>query len=216
MPTVNISEAAIYNAAVEVKGILTGNKGIPVTAYTVEVTTASGESIRLATNIPSNGGDFQFLGHTPDNQPIGLPATVTVVTNRQAKDSKSVSQPPATAIGFLPMGSYQLTCTNIKVTLRCEAQAFNGSYIQNDFDLTSLANPDLWNDNGVIKATDKNAPQDGFKPGGSWELTSRSIEIVLTCEAQKIDGSWITASFDLTGLQTADLWNDNGVLKPAN
>lgn len=52
-----------------------------------------------------------------------------------------------------------------------------------------------------------------FVPNGSYKFTSTSIQTVLTCQAQKIDQSWIPASFDLTGLVFANLANMNGVLE---
>ncbi len=114
----------------------------------------------------------------------------------------------------IPKGSYKLTCKDIKVTLSCKAQTIEGSWIPASFDLTDVSDADLWNDNGVLKNSGT-ATSTGYIPSGSYKLTCKDIKVKLTCKAQTIEGSWIPASFDLTNLTDADLWNDNGVLKNA-
>ncbi|WP_430410083.1 hypothetical protein [Kordia sp.] len=213
MPTVSITSASIYNAAVKVTGVLTGSSGVPITAYTVEVIPPSGTPIRIATNVQSSGGNFEYCGTTTNNEPIPDASSIRVITNRQAQDQKSATQPSSPTIGFLPLGSYQQTCRNITVTLACDAQDGNGSNNATTLNLTNLVNPDVWNNTGNLEIAAGYQPQDGFQPGGSWKLTSSNITVTLNCEAQKIDGSWVSASFDLTNVTTANLWNDNGVLK---
>lgn len=51
-----------------------------------------------------------------------------------------------------------------------------------------------------------------FVPNGSYTFTCTGITSTLHCLAQKIDQSWVPASFDLTNLAVADLANMNGVL----
>ncbi len=113
---------------------------------------------------------------------------------------------------YVPNGSYKLTCNNINVKLTCKAQKIDGNWINASFDLTDVSNVDLWNDNGVLKNSGTVKPS-GYIPAGSYKLTCKNINVKLTCKAQKIDGNWIDASFDLTNVPEADLWNDNGVLK---
>jgi len=213
MPTVNVTSANIYNAAVKVTGVLTGSSGVPITAYTVEAIPLSGTPISIVINEQSSGGNFEYCGTTPNNTPLPDNCAIRVITNRQAQDELSAQQPSSPTIGFLPLGSYQLTSRNIKVELTCDA--FDGSGVPKaaNLDLTNLVNPDVWNNNGNLQMTDKYQLQDGFQPGGSWKQSCSNISITLSCEAQKNDGSWVAAIFDLTNLSSADLWNDNGVLK---
>jgi hypothetical protein len=55
-----------------------------------------------------------------------------------------------------------------------------------------------------------------FVPNGSYKFTSTGITSTLQCLAQKIDQSWVPASFDLTNVAVADLANMNGVLVNGN
>ena len=126
MPSVNITNAFIYNAAVQVSGVLTGSSGIPITAYTVEVIPSNGNPISIVINEQSSGGSFEYCGIAPNNEPIPLSSAIKVVTNRQAQDQKLAIQPCNPLIGFLPNGSYQLSCREIKVELTCQAKDGNG------------------------------------------------------------------------------------------
>ncbi|MCU0436110.1 MAG: hypothetical protein MUC87_21820 [Bacteroidia bacterium] len=55
-----------------------------------------------------------------------------------------------------------------------------------------------------------------FVPNGTYKFTSKNVQSVLMGEAQKIDQSWVPASFDLTNLTFANLANMNGELVNAN
>lgn len=215
MPSVNIGTALAYNAAVEVKGVITGDKEIPITGYTVEAIPQSGPPLPLVINQPFSGGAFEYCGATAGNVPIPLPCAIRVTTNRQVSASSPVTAACTPPIGFIPVGSYQLTCKNIKVTLTCQAINRQGQPIAASFDLTNLVNPDLWNDNGGLKLAADYQPQNGFQPGGSWSRSCTGAKVILTCLAAKIDGTWVPASFDLTNATKVDLWNDNGVLRNA-
>lgn len=81
--TVTLSNACVTLDIVKVQGTLTGAKGIPITGYTVDIIPASGSPIRIATNVVSSGGAFDFTGKTPDCKNITLPCQVRVTTNRQ-------------------------------------------------------------------------------------------------------------------------------------
>jgi hypothetical protein len=212
MPTVNITNANIYNAAVNVTGVLTGSPGIPITAYTVEVIPRSGDSIRIATNVQSSGGNFTFCGIAPNNTPFPDNSSIRVITNRQAQDEKTAEQPSNPTIGFLPLGSYQLSCRDITVTLECEAQKIDGTWVASTLDITTQVRPNVVNNDGTLELITGCETQNGFQPGGSWSVTSRAVSVTLRCEARKIDGSWVSASFDLTTLSTATLSNNDGVL----
>ena len=155
--------------------------------------------------------EIESMAGTPQTESLMM----TDHPEGSAQDLSEVMQPLSTTGSFFPTGSYQLTCQNISITLSAKARDINGIYQPNSFDLTHLSTPDLWNDNGVIKAAGGTAPQNGFIPGGSWILSSQDIQVTVNCQAQKIDGTWVNASFDLTNRQTAELWNDDGVLRQA-
>jgi hypothetical protein len=57
----------------------------------------------------------------------------------------------ASPTGFIPAGSYKLTCRNIKVALTCDAKTEAGNWISAGFNLTNVAEADLCNDNGILK-----------------------------------------------------------------
>lgn len=70
------------NIIVYVSGTLTGTKGIPITAYTVDVISADNKPTRIATNVASSGGSFNYSG-TVASIAGNAPYTVKVTTNRQ-------------------------------------------------------------------------------------------------------------------------------------
>lgn len=114
--------------------------------------------------------------------------------------------------GYVPTGSYMLTCKDTRVVLSCLAQKRDHSWIQATFDLTNAANADLANIDGVLK-NQGNASHSGYVPAGSYRFTCTDIKVTLTCQAQKKDQSWIPATFDLTSAVLLDLANMDGVLK---
>jgi hypothetical protein len=85
--SVTISSARVVsipgNTAVYVTGTLTGVKGIPITAYTVELTDANNKTVNIVVNTPFNGGPFSFVGLVPAGNKLTAPYTVKVTTNRQ-------------------------------------------------------------------------------------------------------------------------------------
>lgn len=93
--SVTISSAKVIsvpnNTVVYVTGTLTGVKGIPITAYTVELIDAKGKTVSIVTNTPSNGGPFSFAGLVPAGNQLTAPYTVKVVTNRQANNKIAAS-----------------------------------------------------------------------------------------------------------------------------
>lgn len=114
---------------------------------------------------------------------------------------------------FVPAGSYAQTCRNIKVTLNAKARKINGSWVPANLDLTGLAAADIENLDGVLHNTGKDAPTQGFVPGGSYAQTCSNIQVILTCEAQKLDGSWHPAGLDITHVPPpGDIANMDGVL----
>ncbi len=122
-----------------------------------------------------------------------------------------------TQVGFIPSGSYQQTCKDISITLTALLEDANGNFGNpQSLDLTTLKNPDVWNSNGSFQIVPQGqAPQNYFQPGGSWSQTAVNAQVMLTCQAMTNSGHYVSASFDLTQVQAADLHNDDGVLKNA-
>ncbi|NPU69359.1 hypothetical protein HL667_30445 [Bradyrhizobium sp. 83012] len=116
---------------------------------------------------------------------------------------------------FVPNGSYVRSCFQITVKLTCQAWSAGDDWVPASFDLTNAEDVQLLNENGVLKPAPESAPPTGFIPAGSYKLTCKDIHVTLACQAEKIDGSYIDATFDLTHVPAADLWNDNGILKNA-
>jgi hypothetical protein len=80
--TVSLANGCVVNELVNVNGVITGEKGIPITGYTVDIV-QNGVKIRIATNVPFSGGKFTFTGKTPDCANIVFPCPIEVTTNRQ-------------------------------------------------------------------------------------------------------------------------------------
>jgi len=114
---------------------------------------------------------------------------------------------------FVPAGSYAQTCRNIKVLLSAKATKANGSQTYASLDLTDLTAADIENLDGVLHNTGNDAPTKGFVPGGSYSETCTNIQVILTCEAQKQDGSWVATGLDITYVvPPGDIANLDGVL----
>jgi hypothetical protein len=109
-------------------------------------------------------------------------------------------------------GNYQQNSRNIQVTLACQAQKIDGSWVDASYDLTSASDLDIANIDGVLQnqGTD---PIRGYVPSGSYKQTSRNIKVTLTVQVQKNDQSWVNASYDLTNASNLNLTNIDGVLQ---
>ena len=92
--SVSISNANVITCnninAVNVSGTLAGSKGVPITAYTVDLISA-GKTVRIATNVASNGGPFNYIGFIPAGTTISAPIQIKVTTNRQINASADAS-----------------------------------------------------------------------------------------------------------------------------
>jgi GH18 family chitinase len=113
---------------------------------------------------------------------------------------------------YVPGGSYSKTCKNIKVTLTCEAQKIDQTWVDASLDITSLSNADIANINGTLENQGTVATTN-YVPGGSYSKTCKNIKVTLDCEAKKIDQTWVDASLDITSLSNADIANINGTLE---
>jgi len=85
--SVTISKASVIsvpnNQIVFVSGTLTGVKGIPITGYTIDLLYGNNQSVRIATNVASSGGNYHYTGFVPTGTQISDPYKVKVTTNRQ-------------------------------------------------------------------------------------------------------------------------------------
>ncbi len=114
---------------------------------------------------------------------------------------------------FIPKGNYLESIKGINITLTCNALDTSQKPKAASYDLTLKSSIGLENINGVLKYSQQ-AQQNGFKPGGSWIESCNDIKITLKCQAQKIDQSWVEATFDLTNSpEDVLLTNQNGVLQ---
>ncbi len=128
---------------------------------------------------------------------------------------------------FTPGGSYQLTSRDITVTINAECQARNGSW-QKSAPLTYTADqaqkfPDISNNNGtlepiIVQPAGTIVSKYGIAvPAGSYQITSRNIEVTVNAVCQKRDGSWqqsapFTFTTDESGKYPEGIVNNNGEL----
>ncbi|GEM_PF-6105692 len=93
--TVTISTASVIsvpsNSIIYVSGTLTGVKGIPITGYTIDLLYGTGQSVNIATNIPSSGGNYSYTGLVPTATPISGPYQIKVTTNRQSSQTANAN-----------------------------------------------------------------------------------------------------------------------------
>jgi hypothetical protein len=115
---------------------------------------------------------------------------------------------------YIPGGSYQRTCRNIRVMLWAECQKFDGLWQATSLDLTTLSNADVENANGVLRVVGASStPLQGYLPQGSYQQTCRNMRVTLSAECEKLDRSWQATTLDVTYLSNADVLNSDGVLK---
>ena len=114
---------------------------------------------------------------------------------------------------FVPAGSYSKTCNNIVVTLHAKAQKIDGSWVPAALNITELQSADIENIDGVLRNVGLGGIPAGFVPEGSYTKTCQDIQVVLTCQAQKLDGSWVPTAFVLTDIaRPGNLANIDGKL----
>lgn len=118
---------------------------------------------------------------------------------------------------FIPDGSYQKTSQDISVTLYCEAQRLDQSWIASGYPISQLSEPNagLVNRDGYLAPEEGSYPAKGFIPEGSYQKTCRNIRVTLGAQCQKSDKSWHYSALDITGYSSAqgDIANLDGVLK---
>ena len=110
-----------------------------------------------------------------------------------------------------PAGSYSQTCRNVTISLTCQAEKADKTWVAASYDLTDAVDLDLANIDGVLE-NQGTAKPDGYVPAGSYKNSCKDIAVTLTCEAQTIGKQWVPASFDLTTASKLDLSNIDGVL----
>lgn len=117
------------------------------------------------------------------------------------------------AAPFVPNGSYKFTSTNIQSMLTCQAQKIDQSWIPASFDITALSVANLANMNGVLENESGSAAATGYVPGGSYALTCQGMNVTLSANCRKRDGTWQTSTLDITTLSVdATIENIDGVL----
>jgi hypothetical protein len=93
--TVTIAHASIIsvpnNQVVYVSGTLTGAKHIPITGYTIDLLYGNNQSVRIATNVASTGGSYNYSGLVPTGTQSSGPYKIKVTTNRQANATADAS-----------------------------------------------------------------------------------------------------------------------------
>jgi len=86
-----------------------------------------------------------------------IPAYLDITAYREANianmDGHLVNEPgKAPAKGYIPGGSYQKTCRDIRVIMKAECQKIDQSWVYSSLDITDLAtNKTLSNTDGVLK-----------------------------------------------------------------
>jgi hypothetical protein len=93
--SVDITQSYVFtapnNTIVYVTGTLTGVKGIPITGYTVDLVDINGKAVRIATNVPSSGGAFNFAGVVPSGSKMAAPANIKITINRAISNQAPVT-----------------------------------------------------------------------------------------------------------------------------
>ena len=148
-----ISSATTQNECIiSVAGSVVSTPKMPATAVTIDFISPSGQSQRLATNIPLGAnGSYQWNGSLPDYASVPAGSSIKVTTNRQVSQTAPLA---GCSVSYFPMGSYLETCKDVKVTLTCQAQKEDGSWVTATYDITNLPNNvTLANMNGVLVIT---------------------------------------------------------------
>ncbi|HEV2146370.1 MAG TPA: CVNH domain-containing protein [Longimicrobiaceae bacterium] len=191
-------------------------------------------SLSSFSNYTSLSGVFAWLGDaetfdllvvTADGKQVTMVSTNTdyswvVQSDRLVRTVYGTTWQPDPAAGlslfntgaFVPAGSYRQTCKDFKVMLACNARTQDGTLSPASIDITALTDVSFSNVDGSLVADGDTTRPNGFVPGGSYSRSCSDVSVVLSCQAQKADGSYQAATLDLTSLRSVSVSNQNGVL----
>lgn len=114
---------------------------------------------------------------------------------------------------YVPSGSYQKSAQDISVHLYAKAQKRDQDWIDSGADITHLQGG-LVNLDGSLHPENAAEPSSGFVPSGSYERTSRDVDVVLTARCRTRSGDWLWSTLDITRYDPAqgDIANIDGNL----
>lgn len=113
--------------------------------------------------------------------------------------------------GYMPAGNFYQTCKDPKLTLSAQLKNDKGYGVEQTMDITKAQNLNLNNVNGTFQNAG-NGQVTGFVPTGSYLKSSSGTKVVLSCQAQSMDGGWNDTSIELTNLDNPYIQNINGQL----
>ena len=124
--------------------------------------------------------------------------------------------PDFDALTFTPLGSYQLSSSDIKVLLTAKCQDFQRKEKAASIDITNLTtNIFIENINGVlVNKREEVLTAQKFKPLGSYPASSKAIKVMLYANCKNAKGTKVKSEIDITNFSTSQkLSNSNGILK---
>ena len=135
---------------------------------------------------------------------LSLPVALLLISNTFAQSVR-----PGT---FVPSGSYASTSRYHKVILECTCKDRNKLDKKSSLDITSLVNPSIVNEDGVLKASGTQKATT-FTPAGTYTESCSNIKVTMTSDAMNAKGAYGPSSVDLTDLPlTTQIANFNGVI----
>ena len=126
---------------------------------------------------------------------------------------------------YVPAGSYQTSSIDIQITLQAMCQKSNGAWVQSPplnysaHDVASIL--DIHNLDGTLGLTHAGNPPkptslSPYVPAGSYQASSKDIQITLKAMCQKSDGPWMQSpplSFSASeAANILDIDNADGIL----
>lgn len=130
---------------------------------------------------------------------------------------------------YVPAGSYQLTSSNITVTISAQCEQTGGAMVPSTLNYTAseAANiGDIPNLEGVLTLSLGDGKQPNptnnfgeYVPAGSYQLTSSDITITISAQCQQTGGNWVASKVSFTTGQAAnirDIANIEGTLTVFN
>ena len=125
---------------------------------------------------------------------------------------------------YIPAGSYQITCSNIRISLSAECVLPNGRVVPSELNFTQKDTKtigDIANLNGVLTIVPGNGSYPNsehklgpFFPAGTYQSSTGDVKITLSADCLQNGGgsiqSWL--NYD-TSTNIKDIYNDNGTLK---
>lgn len=126
---------------------------------------------------------------------------------------------------YVPSGSYQLTSSNITITISANCEQTGGAMVPStiSYPATQAANMvDISNQEGVLTIAGGNGNQPNptnnlgeYVPAGSYQLTSDNISVTISAQCEQTGGAMVPSTITYTTNQVAnisDIANIEGVL----